>query len=73
MGKLTLLATPIGNLGDITENVKEALFSDSVFAVEDTRTFKNLLNALNIPLGNKSIISLLKSILKIIFWNGKKS
>ena len=57
MGKLTLLATPIGNLGDITENVKEVLSSDGVFAVEDTRTFKNLLNALNIPLGNKSIIS----------------
>ena len=54
---LILLSTPIGNLGDITENVRNALLGDGVFAVEDTRTFKNLLNALNIPFGNKTITS----------------
>lgn len=58
MGKIILLNTPIGNLGDITPRVLEALQSGEVFAVEDTRVFKELLNHLGISLQGKRIYSL---------------
>ncbi|HXH29623.1 MAG TPA: 16S rRNA (cytidine(1402)-2'-O)-methyltransferase [Bacteriovoracaceae bacterium] len=58
MGKIILLNTPIGNLGDITQRVLEALNSGSVFAVEDTRVFKDLLSHLGISLVGKKILSL---------------
>lgn len=58
MGKIILLNTPIGNLGDITERVKEALTKGTVFAVEDTRVFRELLNHLGISVAGKKIHSL---------------
>lgn len=36
-GRLTVIATPIGNLGDLSPRAKEALESASAWIVEDTR------------------------------------
>lgn len=58
MGKIILLNTPIGNLGDITPRVLEAFKSGEVFAVEDTRVFKDLLSHLGISLQGKRVFSL---------------
>jgi 16S rRNA (cytidine1402-2'-O)-methyltransferase len=58
VGKIILLNTPIGNLGDITPRVSEALKTGTLFAVEDTRVFKDLLNHLGISLVGKRIFSL---------------
>lgn len=58
MGKIILLNTPIGNLGDLTPRVLEALTTGDTFAVEDTRVFKDLLGHLGIGLQGKRILSL---------------
>jgi 16S rRNA (cytidine1402-2'-O)-methyltransferase len=58
VGKIILLNTPIGNLGDLTPRVLEALKTGENFAVEDTRVFKELLNHLGIGLAGKQIVSL---------------
>lgn len=58
MGKIILLNTPIGNLGDLTPRVLEALKSGEVFAAEDTRVFKDLLSHLGISVMGKRILSL---------------
>lgn len=58
MGKIILLNTPIGNLGDITPRVSEALSVGNLFAAEDTRVFKDLLSHLGISLQGKKILSL---------------
>lgn len=43
-GKLYICATPIGNLGDITPRVVEALKNADIIAAEDTRNSIKLLN-----------------------------
>jgi 16S rRNA (cytidine1402-2'-O)-methyltransferase len=58
VGKIILLNTPIGNLGDITPRVSEAMKLGTTFAVEDTRVFKDLLNHLGISVHGKRIFSL---------------
>ncbi len=47
-GTLMLCATPIGNLGDITERVLEALKGADLIAAEDTRNTKALLSHFDI-------------------------
>jgi 16S rRNA (cytidine1402-2'-O)-methyltransferase len=58
VGKIILLNTPIGNLGDITPRVSEAMTNGTLFAVEDTRVFKDLLNHLGVSVQGKRIYSL---------------
>lgn len=48
MGSLYMLATPIGNLADLTERAKRLLASDAVLACEDTRTSRKLLHHLGV-------------------------
>jgi len=45
---LAIIATPIGNLGDITMRALETLRNSHVIAAEDTRHSLQLLNSLNI-------------------------
>lgn len=47
-GKLTLVATPIGNLGDLSPRGAEALSSADFWCVEDTRISGKLASALGI-------------------------
>lgn len=48
MGTLFIVATPIGNLGDMTYRAIEVLSSVSVIAAEDTRVTRKLLQYYNI-------------------------
>jgi 16S rRNA (cytidine1402-2'-O)-methyltransferase len=47
-GKLVIAATPIGNLGDITARVLDALREADVIAAEDTRVTRKLLTRFDI-------------------------
>ena len=47
-GKLFLVGTPIGNLGDISERCAETLAAVDFIAAEDTRVSRKLLNHLDI-------------------------
>ncbi len=53
-GKLYLVGTPIGNLGDISERCAETLAAVDFIAAEDTRVSRKLLNHLGI---RKSLVS----------------
>lgn len=56
-GKLVLVTTPIGNLEDFSSRSIRYLREQNFFAVEDTRSFKSLLNKLDISLEGKEIHS----------------
>src|SRR5207342_1508052 len=48
-GTLRVCGTPIGNLGDVSARLREALAAADVIACEDTRRTRALLSALGIP------------------------
>lgn len=47
-GRLFIIATPVGNLGDLTERAKQALQSADLVLVEDTRVTIKLINHLGL-------------------------
>jgi 16S rRNA (cytidine1402-2'-O)-methyltransferase len=53
---LSIVATPIGNLGDITDRAKKVLSEVSAIICEDTRVTGGLLHNLGLP--KKELISL---------------
>jgi 16S rRNA (cytidine1402-2'-O)-methyltransferase len=52
-GRLVLVATPIGNLGDLSPRAADALANADVICCEDTRRTRALLSAARIPAGNR--------------------
>ena len=54
-GALVLVATPIGNLGDVTARARAVLADADVVCCEDTRRTRALLTALSIPAGRRLV------------------
>ncbi len=54
-GRLFIVATPIGNLGDITDRAKQVLREADIVLAEDTRHSAGLLAALGIKHGMRSL------------------
>jgi 16S rRNA (cytidine1402-2'-O)-methyltransferase len=54
-GALVIVATPIGNLGDVTQRARDVLASADVVCCEDTRRTRALLTALCIPSGRRLV------------------
>lgn len=56
--KLIIIATPIGNINEISNRAIQALNQNKNFFCEDTRVFKKLLSILNINHENKKMFTL---------------
>lgn len=54
-GELVIVATPIGNLGDLSPRAREALRDADVVCCEDTRRTRALCSALGIPAGRRLV------------------
>jgi 16S rRNA (cytidine1402-2'-O)-methyltransferase len=54
MSELTLVATPIGNLGDVSDRAREALAAADVLYAEDTRHTGRLLQHLGLKIPMRS-------------------
>ncbi|HEV2760897.1 MAG TPA: 16S rRNA (cytidine(1402)-2'-O)-methyltransferase [Acidimicrobiales bacterium] len=52
-GRLVLVGTPIGNLGDLTPRAVDALTTADTIACEDTRRTRALLSHLGLPAGKR--------------------
>jgi 16S rRNA (cytidine1402-2'-O)-methyltransferase len=50
-GRLILVATPIGNLGDLSPRAREVLATADLICCEDTRRTRALLSAMSVPAG----------------------
>jgi 16S rRNA (cytidine1402-2'-O)-methyltransferase len=54
-GRLVLAATPLGNIGDASRRLTEALASADVIAAEDTRRLRTLTNSLQVTTTGKIV------------------
>lgn len=55
MGRLLLAATPLGDARDASERLREAIGSADVIAAEDTRRFRALAAALQVPVRGRVV------------------
>ena len=67
-GKLYVVATPIGNLADMTFRAVDVLKKVDLIAAEDTRHVKTLLNHYGISNKLVSLHSIMKINLLLYYW-----